>query len=450
MKYFKSLVTGNDRTSIVKKNIIGSFGVKGLSIGISLLLIPLTVKLLDQEKYGIWMTVFSIVTWFNMMDIGIGNGFRNKFAQAIARNDKQLAREYVQTLYSSILIIAILFFLFFLSINPFLDWYKILNIFQPFDENISLILIVVFALFCFQLYTKNITTILLALQKTTESNLVILYGNVLSLVFILVLQVSQLATLFTIATAFMLAPVVVFIVYSFLLFKVSLREFKPKLFVLPQKKYLNDLISIGLKFFFIQLTTIVMFSSSNIIICQLFGPERVTPYNITFRLFSSLQTVFTIIVTPFWSAFTHANESGDYKWIKLSINKLIKIWAIFCLIVLVFWLFSPYILNFWLGKDFGITYYLSLQFAFFVIITTWSNLFVFYINGVGKIKLQLIIAFFQCIVNIPLSIFLAKNVGLNATGIILATNINMLLPAIFIPIQYFKLINKKATGIWAA
>ena len=79
----KSLNSGSKRSIIIKKNIAGSFLVKGLNIVISLLLIPITLNILDPVKYGIWITIFSIVNWFNMMDIGIGNGFRNKFTSQV-------------------------------------------------------------------------------------------------------------------------------------------------------------------------------------------------------------------------------------------------------------------------------------------------------------------------------------------------------------------------------
>jgi Na+-driven multidrug efflux pump len=71
-----------------------------------------------------------------------------------------------------------------------------------------------------------------------------------------------------------------------------------------------------------------------------------------------------------------------------------------------------------------------------------------YINGVGRIKLQLFIVAFQCIISVPLAILFAKYFNFGTTGVILAININLFVPAIFIPIQYKKLITNKAQGIW--
>jgi Na+-driven multidrug efflux pump len=80
---------------------------------------------------------------------------------------------------------------------------------------------------------------------------------------------------------------------------------------------------------------------------------------------------------------------------------------------------------------------------------SWQTPYVFYISAIGKIKLELFIAIFQLLIYLPLALFLAKFIGLNLVGIILATNINILIPAILIYIQYKKLIYNNAYGIWA-
>ncbi|MDP4276311.1 MAG: MATE family efflux transporter [Bacteroidota bacterium] len=444
----KKLISGSDRTAIVKKNILGSLAIKGLSILASLVLVPITIKLLNQEKYGIWMTIFSIVSWFNMMDLGIGNGFRNKFAEALAIGNKLLAKEYMQTFYSAMAVIACCLFVLYSIIHPFLNWRHILNLPSLFDENINLIVWSVFALLFVQLYIKNISTILLSLQKTTTSNLLSLLGNIGALLLIFILQRLRLVSLFSIALAFMIAPILVFLISTVIVFNGQLKEYKPKLVALPKKKYLDDLIVLGLKFFFIQLTTIVLFSSSNILITQLYGPAEVTPYNVAFRLFSSVQVVFTIIVTPFWSAFTEANAQNDYGWIQKAIHKLFTVWGLFSIGIILLWGLSPYLFKIWVGSDICIPIGLSLQFAFFVIISTLSSIYSFYLGGIGKLSMSLYGAIFQFIITIPLAIFLAKGLNFNTTGIIMAINISLLIPILFLALQTSKNIHHNAHGIW--
>jgi len=444
-KYF---LTGSERTINIKKNIIGSFGIKGLGILISFLLVPFTINLLNQEKYGIWITIFSIVTWFNVMDIGLGNGFRNKFTEAMARKNEILAKKYIQTLYSSMFLITGILLIFFFIVNHFLNWDRILNIPKNFDENIDFLIGTVFVLLCAQLILKNISTILLSLQKTTFSNSLILFGNLLSLIFIFIFNKIYIINLFSIAIIFMMSPIIVFIIATIIIFSKELKHLRPKFFTIPQKKYFNELMTLGLKFFLIQITTIVMFSSSSIIITQLYGPSAVTPYNVTYQLFAAAQIFFSIIITPFWSAFTEANAKNDYVWIKTSLKKLMFIWGVFSVGIIILWLISPFVFKIWLGSNIVVPLELSFQFALFAIVMAWSSIFSSYLAGIGKISISLYGAIFQCIINIPLAIFLAKEMSLGTTGIIMATNINMLIPVLFLSLQTKKIINKKAYGIW--
>src|SRR5665647_2891168 len=83
---------GHERSIKAKKNILASFVIKGLSIAISLVLVPLTINYINPSRYGIWLTLSSIIAWFSFFDIGFGNGLRNKFAEALAEGQEELAR----------------------------------------------------------------------------------------------------------------------------------------------------------------------------------------------------------------------------------------------------------------------------------------------------------------------------------------------------------------------
>lgn len=58
-------------------------------------------------------------------------------------------------------------------------------------------------------------------------------------------------------------------------------------------------MSLGLKFFIIQVATILIFQTSNIIITQTLGPESVTVYNIAYKYFFALGMLFMIILSLF-------------------------------------------------------------------------------------------------------------------------------------------------------
>ena len=110
--------------------------------------------------------------------------------------------------------------------------------------------------------------------------------------------------------------------------------------------------------------------------------------------------------------------------------------------------FSGWFYQFWVGDKVKVPMQLSLAMAFFVVLLTFNMIYVNFINGVGKIKLQLITSLISMTINIPLSIYLGKYLGWGSTGVILATCFSLLYSVVLRPIQYYKIINNTAKGIW--
>ena len=174
-----------------------------------------------------------------------------------------------------------------------------------------------------------------------------------------------------------------------------------------------------------------------------------TTYNISFKYFSIPIMVFTIIITPFWSAFTEAITNNDMKWIINSMKKLIKIWFLVVIGVIVLLAISKYFYLMWVGGKVRIPFLLSVFMGLYAIIITFSSIFSSFLNGIGIIKLQMYVGIVGMIINIPISIFFAKNLGLGNAGVILGTCFTLMLGVIFMPIQYIKIINGTAKGIWS-
>ncbi|MBR4218339.1 MAG: hypothetical protein IKR71_04760, partial [Bacteroidales bacterium] len=55
----------DQRTSLLRKNILGSFLIKGWSAVVVLLMVPVTLKCLGEYKNGVWLTISSILMWID-------------------------------------------------------------------------------------------------------------------------------------------------------------------------------------------------------------------------------------------------------------------------------------------------------------------------------------------------------------------------------------------------
>ena len=143
------------RTQKVNRNISYSLIIKGFGILISLLLVPLTLGYLNPYEYGIWITLNSILTWINYFDIGLGNGLRNKLTEALAIKDYNMAQMYVSTALVLLFFIALILYALFLILSSFISWYDILNVESSIRNLDTIVMIVMFCMFCAQNYRYN-------------------------------------------------------------------------------------------------------------------------------------------------------------------------------------------------------------------------------------------------------------------------------------------------------
>ncbi|MCK5137860.1 MAG: MATE family efflux transporter [Bacteroidales bacterium] len=438
---------GHSRTVIAKKNILGSFVFKGIGILISFVIVPISLNYITPLEYGLWLTLSSLITWLYFFDFGIGNGLRNHLAIAIANHEIEKARIYVSSAYVFILIVSILILAIYFIIRPHVSWYKILNAPESYRAQINLLFTYVILFFVLKFVLSLINTILVANQRNAFSDLIGVLSSLLGLAIIYLLSITTNGSLLALGIVYSGKIIPILLIISIVLY------YRKYSFLSPSIKYVRfsaskDLFSLGITFFIIQITTLLIYQSTIIIVAQLFSPSVVTEYNLAFKYMSITTLSFSILLYPFWSAITEANEKGDNEWIKRTIRKLVKIWIIFSLGSLILVATGSLFFKLWVGEKVKVSFEILLFLGLNNILLTWTSIFMQFINGIGKIRLQLTIALIEGIIFIPLCLFLGSS-KMGLIGILIAGTIIGLINAIWAPIQYKKIISNNAKGIWA-
>ena len=441
------LFSGNARSVKANKNIIASFGLKGLSIIVGFLMVRVVLDYLDQTKYGIWLTLTSFLSWFTFFEIGLGSGLKNKLAEALANGDTKLARIYVSTTYAILfIVIAFVALVFFVS-NIFINWTTVLNTEKSMADQLTALAFIVFGFFFMRFVIKLIGVILTADQRPAVANSFGPIGNLISLILIWILTKYSEGSLIYLGFILSSVPILVLIVASFYFYTNDYKNIAPSIqFV--DFNYAKDLLNLGVKFFIIQIVGLVMFQTSNIIIAQFFGPGEVTRYNIAYKYFSILNMVFAILITPFWSAFTEAWVKNDIEWIKKTVKRLLMFWILLCVVGIIMLAVSSKFYILWIGDTVTIPFNLSLVLLIYFASFTFGGIFNMFINGVGKIKLQMYFSFLAVTFFISFAIIFIKYFGFGIEGLVIAMILSNFFGLIIAPIQYYKIINKKAKGIW--
>jgi O-antigen/teichoic acid export membrane protein len=447
-----SFFQGHQRTVRAKKNAIASLLIKGGSVLVGFMLVPITLNYLDQTRYGIWVTITSFLTWFTFFEIGLGSGLKNKLAEAVAKNNYELGRTYVSTTYAILtIVISIVSVAFFIGSN-YIDWTRVFNTGDAsLGPELTKVAYIVFGFFFFRFVIKLIGDVLLAHQRSGLSNLFGPLGNFLSLPIIYLLTKFTEGSLIYIGLTFSLVPVVVLLVASLYLYTHEYKHIAPSIkFV--KFKYAKELLNVGVKFFIIQASALVIFQSANFIIIQFFGPEEVTSFDVAFKYFSIINMIFTIIVLPYWPAFTEAWAKEDIAWIRRTITNLLKLWGGFVVMALLMFVLSDIVFYYWIGaekmKVVSISMTLKILLILYFLIFTFGGVFNMFINGVGKVTLQTYSLLLGAALFVPCTYFFIHYLNWGIESVVLGSIIANFYSLIIAPIQYFKIINNKAQGIW--
>lgn len=442
----QKLKVSNERSLKIRNNIILAFLFKGGSMLVNLALVPIIITFVNTTEYGIWLALSSVIAWFGISDIGFGHGLRNKFAEAIAVGNKELARSYVSTTYITLFIFSSVVWIIFFIVNHFLDWTLILNANNISKDELSKVVLIVFTFFSLQFVLKLITTILTAYQEAGKASGFDFLANFFILINIYILIKlnvdGSLKTLALLTGAYQLG---ILILASLFFYNKELKEYRPSVKFF-NKQQIRSLMGLGVRFFIIQITMIFIYQSTNIIITQVLDPDSVTEYNIAYRYFSIPLTIAIIIISPLWSAFTDAYVKKDYMWMKKIFKQLIFLSIFISLILISFFLISDFSYKIWLKDKVIVSVSVSFFMMLNVICLTITSIFITLLNGAGKLKVQLIVNTIIALIFIPLAILLGKQYGL--AGIIAASFIVNLIYAILAPIHCYKIINNTATGIW--
>lgn len=447
MFFYKIIHSGHSRTIQVKKQIIYSFFIKGISICVTLGMVPLLIDMLDEERYGVWLTLSTIFLWFSNFDIGLGNGLRNKLAEAITLEKYGLAKIYISTTYALLVIIFGGIAILFTCINSYIDWNKILNTNVIGDDELLLLTSVTFVLFILRFIFQTIGVIYIALQRPAMNNWIVTLGNLSAFILILVLyKLFQMQSLLIMGIVLTGVPLLVMILVTVFAFRGKLKRYSPSVDNI-RFTYAKPLFNLGGQFFLIQITAVVLFSTANLIITQIFGPTEVVVYNVVFQYYNIPIMVYSIILMPIWSAITAAYVKDDYLWMKQTLRRFNYLSLLFVIGIIIMTIVSPIVYEIWLNGKLDIPMKLSVAMAFYAIVNVLLAPYTSYINGLGKLRLNTILVCISLVSYIPLAIWGAKFLE-SSIGIIMAICVINATGLYFQVRQVNKLLNRKAIGVW--
>jgi len=434
------------RNGKVFANLSASLIFKAINMVISFMMVPITLDYLDKTRYGLWAALSSVLSWFFIFDIGMGHGLRNKFTELKAKGEYGDLKGYVSTTYFLFGAIAVALIIVFFMLNIFIDWPKVLNAPAGMGKELTETVFIVFMVLCVSFVLKLINNILSADLKNAVSDGISVVAHLISFVGIIILSRITEASILKYALLYTGSNLFVMLIASLYFFSGRYKQISPS-WSHVDLSLRHNLLSVGVKFFFIQIAGIVLYHTSSLILINLTNPETVTDYNITQKYYSLVTMAFLMMVQPLWTAYGDAYHRGDYQWIKSTFSRLRKLWLGMVVLLLVSLLAQDMVFRIWLKGRVQFDVWLSTAFVVYGAITLWTAIYNPLLNATAKLTIQLRLLMITVPLFIPLCIVLVQYAGLGAKGIVFALIATSLPSAILYTIQCAKILSG-AEGIW--
>ncbi len=416
---------------------IAGLALRGSSFVVVLISVPLTLGLLGPVRFGMWMTIASVVALLGATDLGIGNGVLNSIARAYGQGDRAAARRYLASGFVALAGIALALGALFVAAYPRVPWAAVYNVagdsLAASEAGPASAAFV--ATFLVGLPLSLVGQVRAAYQEGFVQSIFAGLGNVLTIVLLLV-AVGARASLPFLVLAMASGPLVAALVNLIVLIRLQRPWLAPRRADVTADA-LRSVVGIGMAFMVLQIAYSVGFSIDPLVVAHVVGPAAVAEYSVVYRLFSTPAALAFIVVLPLWPAYREAILRHDIAWVRLTLRRSLRITILATIpLAVALAIGGPAIVQVWTSQSLAPTYGLYLALGAFTIALALANAFSVLLNGAQVMRYLIATWSLMAILNLATSIYLASRIGVAgvALGSVIAVVAALIIPAlIYVP-----------------
>jgi O-antigen/teichoic acid export membrane protein len=292
---------------------------RGVALTTTVLSVQWSLAYLGAERYGMWMTISSIIAVLAFADLGVGSSLVNAIAAAEGRGDRDAIRAAVSSSFFLLAGIAAAMLAGFFAIYPWAPWPRLFNVTSQIAAAEAGPAMAVFATcFALSMPLDLVQRVQMGHQEMYHNHLWQSAGHLLGLAMVL-LAIRLQAGLPWLVLALAGSPLVAMGLNGCLLFGWQRPWLWPRLSCVGRSS-IKSLAGSGLLFLVLQIFTLLGNSTDNLVIAHVNGAAEVAPYSIVQRMFS-IALLAQAFVTPLWPAFGEAIARRDFQWARTALRR---------------------------------------------------------------------------------------------------------------------------------
>ena len=386
---------------------------QGVSILTVLISVPLTLNYLGAERYGLWITISSLIAILGFADLGMGNGLLNAIAETNGRDDRQAAELYVSSAFYILTGIALFLGIIWIIIYPRVPWIWLFNVTTPkaMGEVGPAVAIFIWCVLV-NLPIALVQKIYNGYQEGYVNGLWRAGSSLLGLGSVL-LAIYLQADLPWLVLAMAGSPVLVMFFNAVQLFGIRRPWLRPR-WQKVNRTASRQILKNGSLFFILQLAVAVGFQSDNLVIARFLGASQVPQYAVPMRLFMLISSLLGFVLTPLWPAYGEAIARRDVTWVRKTFKRsLFLSFGASFLPSLFLMIFGGKVIQMWVGPEIHPDFILLVGLGFWTVLLSLASPISMLLNGANVIGFQTVCASFMAIGNLAFSIFLVQRIGVS-------------------------------------
>lgn len=404
-----------------------------VGLATSFISVPLVIGYLGSERYGMWLTMSSLVAALGPLDLGIGLGLLTVVSDAYGRDDKEAARRAIATAVAMLTTIAALATVAFGVAYFLIPWDRVFNVVTPTAASeAGPAVAVLFGAFALGLPLGIVGMVQLAHQSGYISSAWAIAGNVgsfIALLAIIILHGSLPLLIMALTGVGLLTAAL----NGWFLFRRQRPWLMPRLRDIDLRAA-RPLLKTGTLFVVLQLAGLVAYQLDNFVIAQIMGAGAVPEYAVPTKIFVLAPTLLSFVLTPLWPAYRESLARGDAAWVKRTLRRSIILAALVNIpSTLILVVAGPFLLHVWVGSAVHPTMLLLVGLGIWTIMNTLNGPFAMLLNGSNVVGFQAGCAILMGIANVMISIFLVQRIGVSGAvyGSVIAQIVFVLLPQLW-------------------
>jgi O-antigen/teichoic acid export membrane protein len=388
---------------------------KVLSVGTALISVPLTLHYLGVERFGMWMTISSLIAMLAFADFGIANGVLSAVAEAHGRDDRAALQRIVSSGFFMLTAIAAGLLVLFVALYAHVAWHAVFNVQSELARAEAGPALAVFvACFACAIPLAVVQRVQMGLQQGFLASLWQCVGSLCALAGVL-LAIRLQSGLPWLVLALAGAPLMAALLNSLHFYLRSRPDLRPRLtsFTSSQARQLGRT---GSLFFVLQIAVAIAFTSDSIVIAQLLGASAVANYVVPEKLFGLIPLALGMVFAPLWPAYGEAIARGDSEWVSRTLKRsMLLCFSIAGAASILALAFGQTILRLWVGDAVMPSLSLLLALGLWKVMEAVGGALAMFLNGAQVIATQIAVAVSTAAAAIILKIILVPTLGVAGT-----------------------------------